>query len=210
MKTNNKKQSVFVILLLLLFIVAVPSAMADITGSAHDFSAESWTVDNQICVVCHTPHSGDTASNAPLWNHATTTATFTLYSSSTMNATVSQPGGRSKLCLSCHDGTVALDSFGGNTGGTTISGGALLSTDLGNDHPISITYDSALATADGELSDPSSALSGLGGTIEADMLFSSSMMECSSCHDVHNSAGVPALLVKANTGSDLCLTCHIK
>lgn len=208
MKTNNKKQPVFVILLLLLFVVAVPSAMADITGSSHDFSGDTWS-GGQICVVCHTPHSGDTSGNAPLWNHATTTATFTMYTSSTMDATSTSPGGRSKLCLSCHDGTVALDSFGGNTGTTSISGAALLGTDLGNDHPISITYDSALATTDGELSDPTTALSDLGSTIEQDMLFSS-MMECSSCHDVHNSAGVPDLLVKANTGSALCLTCHLK
>ena len=121
MKTsNNKKRSVFLVLLLLLFIVAVPSAMADITGSYHDFSGNSWS-GGQICVVCHTPHSGDTSGDAPLWNHETTTATFTMYSSSTMNATASSPGGRSKLCLSCHDGTVALDSFGGNTGTNIIS-----------------------------------------------------------------------------------------
>ena len=120
------------------------------------------------------------------------------------------PGSRSKLCLSCHDGTVALDSFGGYTGTTNyITGNALIGTDLSNDHPVSFTYDSSLATTDGGLYDPTTANSGLGGTIDADLLFNT-QLECSSCHDAHNSAGVANLLVKANSGSALCMTCHNK
>ena len=84
-----------------------------------------------------------------------------------------------------------------------------MGTDLSDDHPISFTYNTALATADGGLWDPASALSGLGGTIDADLL-SGSMVECSSCHDVHNSYGIPFLLVKSNAASALCLTCHDK
>ncbi len=80
---------------------------------------------------------------------------------------------------------------------------------MSNDHPISFTYDAALATSDGELFDPSTISSGLGGTIAADMLFGNKL-ECASCHDVHNAAGNPDLLVKANTASALCLTCHDK
>jgi hypothetical protein len=83
-----------------------------------------------------------------------------------------QPGGSSKLCLSCHDGTLALGNVnvlngqanasiamtGTGPGGTmppgqgTTSGFTrFLGTDLRNDHPISVTYNSALATRDGEL-----------------------------------------------------------
>ncbi|NOY60274.1 MAG: cytochrome C, partial [Calditrichaeota bacterium] len=81
-----------------------------------------------------------------------------------------------------------------------------------NDHPVSFTYDAALASTDGGLYDPTSQTSGLGGTIDADMLYSSKL-QCASCHDVHNnhSNGTSGhLLVKSNASSALCLTCHNK
>ena len=79
---------------------------------------------------------------------------------------------------------------------------------LANDHPINFEYTAALSTADGELYNPSSA-SGLGGSITSDML-SNNKMECSSCHDVHNTKGNSKLLLKSNQNSGLCLTCHNK
>ena len=147
-----------------------------------------------------------------LWNHAVTTETYTLYSSPTMNAQTGQPDGVSRACLSCHDGTVALDSFGGATGTNFIGGGANFGTDLTNDHPVSFTYNNSLATVDGGLYQPTTTDSGLGGTIAADMLFGpgNDQVECASCHDVHNAAGIGALLLKSNVGSALCLTCHAK
>ena len=64
----------------------------NIQGSAHDFSNDSWNTTGQICIVCHTPHNADaTVTNAPLWNHETTTATFTTYNSATMEAATGQP-----------------------------------------------------------------------------------------------------------------------
>jgi len=80
-----------------------------------------------------------------------------------MDSTPGQPDGVSKLCLSCHDGTVALDSYGGVNGSTIITGSALLGTDLSTSHPISMKYDAALASTDGKLWDPTSKDSGLGG-----------------------------------------------
>lgn len=184
-----------------------------IAGSDHDFSGKTWNNTGEICVVCHTPHNADNNVNgAPLWNHQVTTSTFSVYTSSTFDATAGQPDGASKLCLSCHDGTVAIDNFGGKTTGTNfITGGKNFGTDLTNDHPVSFTYDAALATADGEIYDPTSTNSGLGGTISADLLIGGKM-ECASCHDVHNTVAVNGtkLLVKTNAGSALCLTCHAK
>lgn len=189
-----------------LFLSGVASAQ--ITGTAHDFSGAGYTgLNGEICIVCHTPHNADaTVSGAPLWNHEiTATAAFTLYSSPTMTATVTQPAGASKLCLSCHDGTVGVDNFGGQTPVTPdlITGGALVGTDLSDDHPISFPY-----TLDGGLHDPTTTNSGLGGTIDVDMLFAGSV-ECASCHDVHNNTFAP-FLRKVNTASALCLTCHNK
>jgi predicted CXXCH cytochrome family protein len=186
-----------------------------IVGSAHDFSGQTWNTTTEICIVCHTPHNAiTTVSDAPLWNHTVTTSTFALYASSTFNgsSSITQPNQNSKLCLSCHDGTVALESFGTTVGGTHfVSGTANLGINLGNDHPISFDYNTSLATADGGLFDPSTQPSGLGGTIAAKMLFNGKM-ECASCHDVHRNipAGVNHLLLKSNAVSALCLTCHNK
>ncbi len=183
-----------------------------ITGSAHDFSGEQWNSTGEICIVCHTPHHADVSvTDAPLWNHEVTAATFTPYTSSTLTATdVGQPDGSSKLCLSCHDGTVAVDNFGGQTGGNDfVTGNDLIGTDLTDDHPVSFVYDAALATNDGGLFDPTTTNSGLGGTINDDMLIGTKL-QCASCHDVHNGSGVANLLLKSNANSDLCLTCHNK
>lgn len=186
-----------------LFVVG--AASADITGSAHDFSGEAYT--NEICNVCHAPHAGNLVNNAPLWSHDVSTASWTMYSNpATIDGTIdATPGGVSLLCLSCHDGTVAVDSFGGATGTTFVTGNELIGTDLSNDHPISITYagDADLAAA--------TAPSGVAGgtTIDADMLFVGKV-ECASCHDVHNAYNINMLLKKSNANSGLCLTCHTK
>ncbi len=182
-----------------------------IIGSAHDFSSETWNTTGQVCIVCHAPHNTEVAvTDAPLWNHQSSVAVFSPYSSATLNAVVGQPDASSKLCLSCHDGTVAVDNFGGTTSGTYfISGRTLIGTDLRDDHPVSFTYDAALALDDGELADPTTANSGLGGTIDEDMLIGH-QVQCASCHDVHNSSGIDKLLKKSNAQSALCLTCHIK
>jgi len=193
------------------FLIALPAlAHGQISASAHNFAAETWNPSGEICVVCHAPHNNTvTLANAPLWNHDTTSATFTVYTSPTLDAgPLGQPAGISKLCLSCHDGTVALDSYGGATGTNFITNanGDSLGVDLGNDHPISFAYTAGL---DPELYDPTTQSSGLGGTIDADMLFST-QLECASCHDVHNGAGLANLLRKSNAVSALCLTCHNK
>ena len=185
-----------------------------IVGTKHDFSTASWNTSGEICKVCHTPHGAASVANAPLWNHALSTATYTVYSSPTLNAgtpagTLGQPSASSKLCLSCHDNTVAVGgtSFIGTIGSP--AGYANLGTDLSNDHPVSFTYDAALVSLDPGLKPVTSP--GVGtGTIASSMLFAGKM-ECASCHDVHNGAGITnGLLVKSNASSALCLTCHNK
>lgn len=182
---------------------------AGIQGSDHDFSAKSWNTTGEICATCHTPHNADTSVVAPLWNHDVSNATYTLYNSPSLDATVGQPSGSSKACLSCHDGTVALDSFGGNTGTNFIGGDEVIGTSLNDDHPVSFTYDTLLATTDGDLADPDIVSSGLGSTISDDLLIAQKV-ECASCHDVHNSVNIDKLLRKNNANSALCMTCHTK
>lgn len=186
---------------------------SEIEGSAHDFAAID--PDEQVCIFCHTAHNADTeVVEAPLWNHENTTRTFQLYNSPSMDATPTQPSGESRLCLSCHDGTVAVDSYGGNPGLILLGGDLAVGADeLSNDHPVSFVYDDALAAEDGELYPPSSTPSGIGATVSEDLLHNG-RLECSSCHDVHNGEAAEVvndnLLVIPQFGSQLCLTCHDK
>lgn len=206
-----------------LLLIAL-TTRADIRNSHHDFSNAAWS-GYKVCLPCHIPHNADVnVPDSPLWNHQTTSSTFTVYSSSTLDAVPGQPSGRSKLCLSCHDGTVAIENHSGNTNGTMFTTWGNLTTDLQNDHPISFTYDATLAAQDGALYDPTTTPSGLGGTIDEDLLVNGKM-ECTTCHDVHiarNTQGCTGChfvhqgttkslsLRKSNDGSAFCLTCHIK
>ncbi|HOE96458.1 MAG TPA: cytochrome c3 family protein [Candidatus Sumerlaeota bacterium] len=194
-------------------LLSVQPAPATIRGSAHDFSGVD--PEQQICIFCHTTHNADTTvTDAPLWNHDVTTKNYQVYNSPSLDATPGQPAGASRLCLSCHDGTIAVDSYGDRTGVIFLGGDAAIGADeLTNDHPVSFTYDDSLAVQDGELFLPSSAPSGMGGTIAQDLLFNN-QLECASCHDVHNGPAAAAvndhLLTVTQVQSQLCLTCHNK
>ncbi len=197
----STKQALVIVFFTLL---TASKSYADLAGSAHDFTRFAGMTQN-ICIICHTPHNANTTvPNSPLWNHAVTSATFTPYQG-TLHATPGQPTGISKLCYSCHDGTVAIDSYGGQVGTWYLADS--LGTNLNNHHPLSFVYDSQLAVADGSLFDPDSHLTPLGGTIAQDLL-RGGRMECVSCHDVHNRYNNPGLLRIRNTYSALCLTCH--
>lgn len=206
------------------------SAVAAITGTKHDLSTSgSGTIKStdqtEICVFCHTPHDAIKNDNIPLWNHTlSTTATYGVYTSPTFNGVAAEVGGVtaataavSNLCLSCHDGTVAVNAMNNPSNGrpTTTMAGAVNnipvgSTNLGaavdalkNDHPVNFTYDAALVTADGGLKDPSS-LTGV-------KLYSNKV-QCASCHDPHGSVDPTgaAFLRVSMVGSTLCFACHNK
>lgn len=150
--------------ILLLFMVSVVHAVT-ILDTKHNLSVTGpGTVraltETQVCVFCHTPHRALT--DAPLWNRSMSGASYQLFASPTLLSPTSpaiQPDGDSKLCLSCHDGTVAVGSVV-NIGGapSTISmqgvagGGELpptsssyVGTDLSGHHPVSIELNSTLA-----------------------------------------------------------------
>lgn len=202
-----------------LFLIFSQAAWAGtILGSPHDFRSTPWIRSAQICLPCHAPHQTKTLP-APLWDLELSNDTYSMYTRTVAPAANIKPGslpdGLSKECLSCHDGILATDTYGGHTGGTADH---FRRDPVGvvpaNDHPISFVYDSAAAAKDKDLYDPSIKLSGVAGStgsIKADMLFFE-RMECTSCHDVHNTKAVPGtkLLVKETAGSALCLTCHNK
>jgi predicted CXXCH cytochrome family protein len=134
-------------------------------------------------------------------------SSYTIYGSSTLDAVPGQPTGASKLCLSCHDGTLALGSVLNRTDQIRMLGGEFLpsgltnlDTDLSDDHPISFYYTSGLAASDSQLVDPQA----LPPQIRLD---ASEQLQCTACHDPHNNQ-YGGFLVMGNEFGALCTACH--
>ncbi len=104
-----------VIFVLASVVLLVPSVSSGaVADTVHNLSATGpGTIKapgvGEVCVFCHTPHSA--ATTQALWNRDLPPVTYTLYTSSTLEATLKQPTGASRLCLSCHDGTTALGAL---------------------------------------------------------------------------------------------------
>ena len=144
---------------------------------------------------------------------------------------------QSLLCLSCHDGSIGVgDTVINNVGATPDNAGVafkvilnpdgvnpgkrtgaargnlLSTTDLSDDHPISFNYQNVYddATNAGALHTVAE--------VETDLLVlyngASKTVECVTCHDPHVDSSVDAdyapFLRIPNTGSAMCLACHIK
>ena len=194
---------------LLLTVVSGSGAFADVVGTGHDFTGFGWS-DSQICKPCHTPHDAISGINdAPLWNHEVTTASYKTHDRGDGVPADQALDGRSILCMSCHDGTVALDVFGGDSGMQPIGGAGLLGTDLTDDHPVGADA----VYADGPWLVPASIWEntvGFGFALR-DMEVNGTMervVSCTTCHEPHNRNRNEHLLWKDNDRSGLCLTCH--
>jgi predicted CXXCH cytochrome family protein len=198
---------IIILFVFIFFAAGRVIVIGDIANSAHDFSNYGWS-NGEICLPCHTPHNADvTELNAPLWNHEVTEAAFITYDSPTMKVTPLTPRGPSKLCLSCHDGTVAVDSFGGATGANYVSGPLLIGADLSNDHPISVYWSHQNTLTNGtciECHNPSPT------DFNPILPLFDRYIECSTCHDPHNKSGNVKLLRKPLAGSEICFHCHGK
>lgn len=204
--------------------LAVAAPVSDVTQSLHNLSVGGpggtrAQTESQVCVFCHTPHGATAVPGAPLWNRQLSGATYTTYTSSSLDAVrvagqLDQPAGSSRLCLSCHDGTLAIGQVnvrggqqnvsiamtGTGAGGVMPAGDGLttgytrnLGTDLTNDHPISLTFDTDLAAADGELWDPAGAAhigvrapgQRFDVPLEETGALDAAQVQCASCHDPH-------------------------
>lgn len=161
--------------------------------------------EEQVCIFCHAPHS--TGGATPLWNRQFPVANYGIYRSSTFDATPGQPTGASKLCLSCHDGTIALGRVLSRAdrirmvGGDFIPAGLTnLGTDLSDDHPISFHYTGSLAASDRQLKNPNT----LPTEIKLD---ASGQLQCTACHDAHHDRYRMFLTVNDESGA-LCMACH--
>jgi predicted CXXCH cytochrome family protein len=120
------------------------TARAQIQGTAHDLSSGFGT--NEICIFCHTPHNANVTVEAPLWNKIASTGPFQMYDSTTIDGEILATGSVSIACLTCHDGTLAIDAYingpgaGSGTSFLAPNSPANVGTDLRNDHPIGIQY----------------------------------------------------------------------
>jgi hypothetical protein len=144
-------------------------AMASISSTKHNLGSTGTAINKfsgttEICVFCHTPHGANNtiAIPAPIWNRTFSAASaYTTYDSlgtTSFDATAAPTGSVSLACLSCHDGTQAMNVMINTPGSgttTTLAGtwsGAdqtsgkisgtftLIGVDLTNDHPVSIQY----------------------------------------------------------------------
>lgn len=196
----------------LAFLLAFASLPAHdgVSATKHNLSASGpgtvkATAESEICLFCHAPHTTSTVGQ--LWNRRTG-ATYTPYASSTLKSAPGQPNGASLLCLSCHDGTIALGEVLTRASLVSMSGALagnpLLGTDLRDDHPVSFTYDAALVAARGELANPATLVKPSPVRLDA-----SGRLQCTACHDPHDDTNGKFLTV-ANTASALCVTCHQK
>lgn len=183
-------------------------------GHAHDFSTLGFA-RGEICLPCHTPHNAITDANGDrvgkLWNHELTTATYTLYDGSTGDATTDFDR-VSRLCMSCHDGTVALDSFGGQPGTSFIGGDERLGTDLRNDHPVGSMAEYPEA-GNAFFNAANNGRLGPNGQLRLQTMdiagVPTKVVGCRTCHTPHY-AGFDNQLNMTNASSALCLSCHIK
>ena len=212
----------------LMAVVLATPALAGVKDTKHNFSSPTASPNaffwgtTQVCVFCHAVHNADQASG-PLWNHEVNAGTsYIPYNSNTMDMTRSGSiNSGSLICLSCHDGTIAVNSLNnlpgpegagtyGTPGGAGLDGigriatssHAFVGTDLSDDHPVGILYDST--------KDPNfHAKTGNTGLYPDQLLSDGLWVECTSCHNPHDNT-YTNFLVESNSGSALCLRCHIQ
>ena len=211
-----KKIEMLVAMLVLSFISN--PVFAGIAGSKHDFTATGGTPIagvSETCKTCHVPHKPK--MNVPLWVHALSSYTYNLYNTNTGYggsngaaydaSPTSLASSKSVLCLSCHDGTVAV--AGTTYVGTgnimwndgAAAGGANPSNGLRGSHPIAVNYATVRANQVSDYNDI---------TGNADVKLEASKVQCASCHNPHNKVVGTKMLVKSNLSSALCITCHNK
>ncbi len=215
-------------------------------GTAHNgMNYTAFPADplQRICIFCHAPHNTWRLSTAPggsgpqaapefdylpLWNHQLQSDTgYIMYENGPgapqSGPQASQaildgmtPGSTSLLCLSCHDGNVAVNQYGNSyqlsmsTGATKIAPSYQIGKDmyLGNHHPIGFNYDD-VQLADPDIR-PADAAMLTPTTFVRDHLYNNKV-ECGTCHSVHNKGnGGERLLWRSDQNSELCLSCHDK
>ncbi len=190
------------ILVVLALAAFASTTSATIENSAHDLSKRSGATLGS-CSYCHAPHlwvNSNLTGTPPLWNRNSQAASaYTIWSSQYLHT--NYPGTRSLTCLSCHDGAADLGQVNNGAYGSlgAISAAANVGMDLTNDHPVGAVYNAT----DTELVQPA-PLNGV--------RLRSGQVECSSCHDPHDTTNGPngGRFFLRTTTDLLCGSCHLK
>lgn len=211
----NRHACVLVLLFIIASVSAVPPAAAksvNIVTTKHNLSRTGpgdikALTEDRICVFCHTPHNAN--PRTPLWNknvNAVNYSTYPIYWSPTMVSpkVLTGPTGPSRLCLSCHDGTLALgevlrpaDTITMNVpAGIPATSRSYFGTSLASHHPISFSYYDAAANPEINPAPPDTLL-----------FYNNAVIECTTCHDPHDNTNKKFLAVNA-ASSGLCVLCH--
>jgi predicted CXXCH cytochrome family protein len=107
----------------------------------------------EICVFCHTPFGADASAAKPLWNRnpegGGTYPTYNSLGTSRLDGVTAPVGSVSIACLSCHDGSQALNLMINMPG--TIRGGSLPIAGAASqgDHPVGMQYAGGPSVAGG-------------------------------------------------------------
>lgn len=212
MNTRQSHKITMLLLALITFSLGVAQPLSEsVVGTKHNLSLSGMgairsTTQDEVCIFCHTPHSA--SGSAPLWNRTGTATLFSIYpSGGTVQSIIGQPNGSSRICLSCHDGTIALGLVrnpnttfpmsGTTPQGYLPAGSSNLGSILSDDHPTSFTP----SLADAEIVFPPA-----NSSVKLD---ANGQMQCRSCHDPHNNQ-YGSFLVQNATAGALCTTCHME
>jgi len=212
--------------LLLIVCGTVQAQPSDVATTLHNLSvtgpgAVRSLTETEICKFCHIPHNA--VAPVPLWSHELSAVQYEMPSIVTGDGgrvPLGQPDGSSRLCLSCHDGTVALGDIAGARRPVDMAGASRLGpgrrghigTDLSGSHPISfVVKDGGFARAYDERDIGLRPLA----SIQSDghvRLDAEGKMQCTTCHDPHADTyfaegRVPRFWVKP-TVEEVCLACH--
>ena len=236
----------YLLLFITLFFLYLPflAGAAGIRETKHNLSASfcrdggKYSVtaasECQICIFCHTPHNSNPAR--PLWNHEISAVTnYIPYFSNTLQSYSSPAGaptvdGTSKLCLSCHDGTVAIGSVASRFDDIVMSSSPCLDatgrladtadpectgfigTDLSGGHPISIIFDDNLTSQRNSHIPKLSNLVFPSTIHDPDVRLSPTHggmgVQCSSCHDPHGTKAEWPPFWRKESHDAVCLVCH--
>jgi hypothetical protein len=203
---------------------AVHAQHSSVANTVHNLSVsgpgEIRAVDEtEVCKFCHVPHNA--IAQKALWGRTLSAATYTTPSISNDQGSrvqTPQPNGSSRLCLSCHDGTVALGEIAGEPRTIAMQGASRLApghkgfigNDLSGSHPISFAVRDSVAGHDDNSDIGLLPLGDLGnGAVQLDGM---GRMQCTTCHDPHSDRffvedNVPRFWV-APSVTEVCLACH--
>jgi predicted CXXCH cytochrome family protein len=163
------------------------------------------------CQYCHAPHSG-VGGATPLWSQVLSTQTYATYANPAAQNTTVQPtlGSASTLCLSCHDGTVAVGTsapYGKITLTGSIPKTDIFGANLQSSHPFSLKL--PLQDASNLVSTLAASQTTTDTTHKVQLIAGN--VECTTCHNPHVQSidqVAAKFLVRDNINGGICLSCH--